>query len=799
GQRKAASEMTGQVKRPASPATSSANKCRRQIRRAGIACRNCRGRKVRCDVEHGSPCTNCRLDKADCIIADRRRRFVKFRPFEKQYRFPSRQLSYPQNDSAEAMRNASHASGCGRGESVASVNSPNLTPAAQSNASTDREVGNYATHPAEKAGWFLEQATSEVRKLLGSRIVPTEPSVTSEYLPSPQQTQNSRSKSSDLPCYIKSPSAHLEESDMQYLAIKGALEIPEPPVRDRLLESYAVYVHSFSPIVNLDEILQIIHGIYRRKRVSLPLFQAIMFSGAASVDMEVLSSAGFSSRICARRALFQRVKLLYEMDFETDCRISIIQSLLLMTFCRETDGAQKDSWYWMGACLTHAMSIGLHRDCSASRHLPRDWRFRRRLWWSIYVRDRLMALELNCPTRIRDDECDISPLTLVDFEIDAEPSEASKFHEKPRALHDRGSRRTTAVICIEITKLCGLISGILSTLTYNCAQGTHPAEQIMPDESSAKESQVQFYDNELRDWLNTVPADAQYSSFPSTRVSDASRNLHLHSGFLKVIYLFLILTLHDPRAFQNEIWMPNSDFCSTPKRQVSFAAKEITGIMWSLYNASLTRYLPTSGLAILYHVARTHFLGMRSDNPRVRMESLRQFRQCVHVLQSLRETHAPAEPALLSLQQCTRKEDIDLMVNTAEAHGVDASTTGTLVQSPVSMTESVQTLYSSQAGDPLDSALPGSKTDFSEPQPFSEFPDLPVMRNESLLDHCFPNQLWTAEYDEMLQGCCKDNKVSMLATSRSSIHSEKDTRMFEAEGDVFVGDYLELDDTLIIY
>jgi hypothetical protein len=44
-------------------------------RRASKACQSCRARKVRCNVvEHGPPCTNCRLDEVDCVVSESKRK-----------------------------------------------------------------------------------------------------------------------------------------------------------------------------------------------------------------------------------------------------------------------------------------------------------------------------------------------------------------------------------------------------------------------------------------------------------------------------------------------------------------------------------------------------------------------------------------------------------------------------------------------------------------------------------------------------------------------------------------------------
>lgn len=43
-------------------------------KRASAACGSCRARKVRCDVLlKSTPCTNCRLDRTDCVIAESKR------------------------------------------------------------------------------------------------------------------------------------------------------------------------------------------------------------------------------------------------------------------------------------------------------------------------------------------------------------------------------------------------------------------------------------------------------------------------------------------------------------------------------------------------------------------------------------------------------------------------------------------------------------------------------------------------------------------------------------------------------
>ncbi|KKA20995.1 hypothetical protein T310_4975 [Rasamsonia emersonii CBS 393.64] len=147
-----------------------------------------------------------------------------------------------------------------------------------------------------------------------------------------------------------------------------------------------------------------------------------MFAGTAFVDIKHLRAAGYPNRKAARKAFFQRARLLYDFDYEVD-RISLVQALLLMTYWYETPDDQKDTWHWMGVSLSLAHTIGLHRDPANSGMGPRKKRLWKRIWWSTYTRDRLIALGMRRPMRVKDDDCDVPMLTIDDFEFKTYPPE----------------------------------------------------------------------------------------------------------------------------------------------------------------------------------------------------------------------------------------------------------------------------------------------------------------------------------------------------------------------------------------
>lgn len=113
-----------------------------------------------------------------------------------------------------------------------------------------------------------------------------------------------------LPDYLKPLPQRMTSVDIDYLFAKGALSLPEIPVRNALLRSYLEYVHPYMPLIEVHELLQIIDdGTGQSGRISLLLFQAIMFAGTAFVDMDELRAAGYSSRKSARKAFFQKARV----------------------------------------------------------------------------------------------------------------------------------------------------------------------------------------------------------------------------------------------------------------------------------------------------------------------------------------------------------------------------------------------------------------------------------------------------------------------------------------------------------
>lgn len=110
---------------------------------------------------------------------------------------------------------------------------------------------------------------------------------------------------------------HIKIEDLTYLSVKGALTLPSAPLQKALTRSYFEYVHPFMPILDIEQFLESVGSNGKGEQVSLLLYQAIMFAGAAYVDVGDLEMGGFSSRKHAREELFHRARVSYGLQFST--------------------------------------------------------------------------------------------------------------------------------------------------------------------------------------------------------------------------------------------------------------------------------------------------------------------------------------------------------------------------------------------------------------------------------------------------------------------------------------------------
>lgn len=322
-----------------------------------------------------------------------------------------------------------------------------------------------------------------------------------------------------------------------------------------------------------------------------------------------------------------------------------------------------------------AHTIGLHRNPDNTNLDPKRVKLWKRIWWSTYMRDRLIALGMRRPTRIKTEDFDVPMLTMDDFEIAAIPDSITCVPADCRVAKDVEIQRQLAVLCIEKARLCLCISHVLSkqycVLNNNHGlQNDRTTMMLLPKKLDPETSEVKTCDDELQKWVSELPQDAKYSDkLSGIPAIDLARSL------LHMVFFTTLSALHRPQVLPNSQAGPastpavniESELLDVSRRNVRRAASAITSIAQRLDSGGLVRYLPTTGVTVLLPAIIIHLLDIKAPEEETRRSSLRGFCQCMTVMGKLRDLYAAADYSVAFLEAAIRKAGIHVAPSAAQA------------------------------------------------------------------------------------------------------------------------------------
>lgn len=284
------------------------------------------------------------------------------------------------------------------------------------------------------------------------------------------------------------------------------------------------------------------------------------------------------------------------------------------------------------------------------------------------MRDRLIALGMRRPTRIKSEDFDVPMLTLDDFEIAPLPDSITCLPADCKVVRDVDSQRQLAIMCIEKARLCLCISHVLSkqycVLNNNHGlQNDRTTMMLLPKKLDPATSEVKTCDEELQKWVNELPEEAKYTDQPSGEAAiDLARSL------LHMVFFTTLSALHRPQVLPNSQGGPasaplrdeagESDVLDASRRNVRRAASAITSIAQRLDTGGLVRFLPTTGVTVLLPAIIIHLLDIKAPEEETRRSSLRGFCQCMAVMGKLRDLYAAADYSVAFLEAAIRKAGI---------------------------------------------------------------------------------------------------------------------------------------------
>ena len=143
----------------------------------------------------------------------------------------------------------------------------------------------------------------------------------------------------------------------EYLLNEGAFTFADTEVCLVVLQAYFKWFHPCFPILDRFEI----YKQHKSGHISPLLFQAVLFIGASYCDDDAVHRMGFEDRPDAKQQLYNRAKALYDLDWENN-KLTVLQSLFLISFWRAGPLNEKNTRYWLGAAISLAQTRGFHRS-----------------------------------------------------------------------------------------------------------------------------------------------------------------------------------------------------------------------------------------------------------------------------------------------------------------------------------------------------------------------------------------------------------------------------------------------------
>ncbi|KAF9886342.1 hypothetical protein FE257_011601 [Aspergillus nanangensis] len=426
-----------------------------------------------------------------------------------------------------------------------------------------------------------------------------------------------------VPAYIQPFPSSLPPEDVEYLIMKGVFDLPDVRLRNELLVTFVRNVYPYLPLLDLRVFLKAIEDDGKSSRVSLLLFHAVMFSSAAFIDptnRHILKKE-------SRQAFYEKAKMLYNFDTETD-PIVLIQTTLLLTYWYEAPDDPKDARYWLEIGISIATSIGLH--CEPDPELPPTLQYlRKRLWWCLYTRDRLVSFTLRQAPIIGIEAEDTIPLPVMEDFPFFDLSHSGGVRVRQSAQYQRQCAR----IFIQKSKLCIIVSQIIGL-----ARAKSP---------SARSESADICDMQLDSWYESLPMDVKYCPPTSLDVSEAAKSLLAYQAWLQILFLAAksLLGRINPSSnaridLQGTSPPSSQNFADT---RIQHTTQAITSIAESLDSTDSIQCLPTTAVALLLPVIKVHILNIRSGHSDRWMAGFRSFHCCLNVLGKLGKTYMIAE------------------------------------------------------------------------------------------------------------------------------------------------------------
>lgn len=212
-----------------------------------------------------------------------------------------------------------------------------------------------------------------------------------------------------------------DDIELEILRARGVFSLPPKEVCDQLVDAFFTWVAPIVPIINKSSFTKRYHEPNNQPLILL--MQTILLAGSRVCP----SSTSLDSSTSSETLFYQRAKALYDADYEKD-RVTTVQSLILLGwYWEDPSTVTKNVFYWNGLAVSIAHGFGMHRSVKDSHLSAADKRLWKRIWWTLFTRDRSVAAALGRPVHINVRDSDIEMISEEDF-IEEDGAVVNRVH-----------------------------------------------------------------------------------------------------------------------------------------------------------------------------------------------------------------------------------------------------------------------------------------------------------------------------------------------------------------------------------
>ncbi|KAK1996476.1 fungal-specific transcription factor domain-containing protein [Colletotrichum falcatum] len=392
--------------------------------------------------------------------------------------------------------------------------------------------------------------------------------------------------------------------DVNYLELQGCLRVPTRTMLDEFVQQYFLHVHPFFPMLNEGDFWDVYcanpNAHVPADKLSLLVFQAMLFSSCNFVSRQTLKTLGFPTIRAARATFYRRAKLLYDLESESS-PLAISQAALLLSFWSSptSPAFRKANTAWLIIAIQNAKMVEAHHY--ATRTAPQKKRnLLKRLWWCCIIRDRIVGLGLRRSLQITRSHFSFDSNEALGF------SDLTDEFERSR-VYSPGAKRCLAEILEQLVELCVVLTDIL-ILVFPLDDRPGWGREMRAEE----QDKVRVCKIALRKWFKS--ATLRFPMFGGgsvARVKSPGNDQHdsviLYTNLMYMYYHSsrVILSHHEvlhlaiTAAAPSFNAIPTSDLAviGENRHELQDAASGITECLKELIHLHLARWLPISAVA----------------------------------------------------------------------------------------------------------------------------------------------------------------------------------------------------------